>query len=879
MTRKDLPIGTVTFLFSDIEGSTKLLGKLGDRYPPLLEEHHRLLREAFAAAGGIEVSTEGDAFFVAFPNATNAIKGAVEAQRALALHAWPEEAQIRVRIGIHTGEGILGGDNYAGIDVHRAARVMSAAHGGQIIVTEATHALTGRSAPDGVTFRDIGIHRLKDLDHPEPLFQVAAPGLDEEFPAPRTLSARRGNLPEQLTTFIGRRVEVDGVKAALARSRLLTLTGPGGTGKTRLSLQVAGEVRDDFDDGAFFVPLGPLSEPDLVPTTIALALGLREDPARPVIETVIEDLRDKSLLLVLDNFEQILDGGKFISEILAACPKVKALVTSREVLHLHGEQEYPVPSLRLPDPADLPPLESLTQYEAVALFIDRATAVKPEFVITNENAPAVAELASRLDGLPLAIELAAAGIKLLNPAAILKRLQNRLMGVGGGARDLPARQQTLRGAIAWSYDLLDPGEQQFFAAISVFRGGASLEAIEAVAARQVEIDAFDAVASLINKSLLRQVETASGDPRFSMLETIREFAEEQLAARPESQEVHEGHATYFLEMAEAAAAEIYGPKQADLLNALGLEHDNFRAALSWAETGKLPIALRMGGALWRFWQMRGHLREAAERLGKIVANLGAEDHPEELAIALEGAGGVAYWMGDWEPARDYYSRALDLRRLGDDRSEVAEALYNLSFTYSVAPGEKRDAERSRQIAQEALEIYRELGDRRGEAKTLWAMSNVFTVEGDWLKTLEVSRQALEIFRELDDRFSLAWANHSVGLAASVLGDFDVAQIHLTEGLQVFEEAGDVTGIALLLADFAQMEARRGDGPRAARLRGASLAAEERSGQGLVSNFDDILGQFGDLIRGVLPESEFEAYLKEGSEMSIEEATDYALRRT
>lgn len=878
MSPTDLPTGTVTFLFTDIEGSTKHLGKLGDRYPPLLEEHQRLLREAFSGAGGVEVSTEGDAFFVVFPNATDAVRGAVDAQRALASHDWPEEAQIRVRIGIHTGEGILGGDNYAGIDVHRAARVMSAGHGGQILITEATHALTARSVPAGVTFREIGVHRLKDLDHPERLFQVAASGLDEDFPAPRTLSARPGNLPEQLTTFIGRRQEVEGVKNALSRTRLLTLTGPGGTGKTRLSLQVAGEVRDDFENGAFFVALGPLSDPDLVPTTIAQALGLREDPARPVIETLVEDLRDKSMLLLLDNFEQIIDGGRYVSEILAACSNVKALVTSREVLHLHGEHEYPVPPLALPDPADLPPLASLTQYEAVALFIDRAVAVKPEFAITNENAPAVAELAARLDGLPLAIELAAAGIKLLNPAAILKRLENRLMGMGQGARDLPARQQTLRGAIAWSYDLLEPQEQQFFAALSVFRGGATLEAIEAVAAQPSGIDAFDAVASLVNKSLLRQVDMDSGDPRFSMLETIREFAEEQLAQSPETAEVHERHAAYFLEMAESAAADIYGPKQSELLDALGREHDNFRAALTWTELHKLPTALRMGGALWRFWQMRGHLREASERLSGIVAHPEAEQHPEEFAIALEGAGGIFYWMGDWDPTRDYYSRALELRRAGDDKAALAEALYNMSFVYSVAPGEKRDAERSRQVAEEALAIYRELGDRGGEAKTHWAMSNVFTVQGQWDKTREASTQALDIFRELNDRFSLAWTLHSVGLSASVLGDFESAEAPLTESLEIFEEAGDVTGIALLLADFAQMEARRGDGPRAARLRGASLASEAKSGQGLVSNFDDILGQFEEVILGVIPPDEYEKYLKEGWAMSLEEAVDYALRR-
>ena len=581
MSSLPLPTGTVTFLFTDIEGSTRLLGQLAERYGPVLEEHHRLLRDLLTAAGGVEVDTQGDAFFVVFTSATRAVAGAVEAQRAIATHEWPADGRVRVRMGLHTGEGQLGAEGYLGMDVHRAARIASAGHGEQILVSDATRALAAPAAVEGVSFRDLGEHRLKDLPSPEHLFQVIARGLETEFPSVRSLDARRGNLPVQLTSFVGREQEVLDVISALGWCRLLTLTGAGGTGKTRLALQAAVEVQDQHADGAHFVSLAPIRDPSLVVTTVARTLGLREDPSVPSIDALIEHLRDQQLLLVLDNFEQILAAAPDVGELLAAAPEVRVLATSREPLHLHGEQEYAVPPMRLPDPRELPSLEALSAFEAVRLFVERARAVDPGFELTGANAAAVAEICARLDGLPLAIELAAARVKVLDPAAILKRLEHRLT-LAGGARDVPARQQTLRDAIAWSHDLLEEVEQRFFARLSVFAGGATLEAIEAVVAADLEMDALDGVASLLNKSLVRRTESPAGDARFFMLETIREFAMERLAALPDGTDVHTRHATYFLSVAEAAAAELFGPKQADLLDALGQDHDNFRAALAWA---------------------------------------------------------------------------------------------------------------------------------------------------------------------------------------------------------------------------------------------------------------------------------------------------------
>jgi class 3 adenylate cyclase len=405
----ELPTGTVTFLFTDIEGSTRLLEELGPRYRAIQEDHFRLMRLAIGEAGGFEIRTEGDAFFVVFQTAPQAVQAATAAQRSLASHPWPHGQPLRVRMGIHTGEGILGGDDYLGIDVNRAARIAAAGHGGQVLLSEATRALAEATLPPGVSLRPLGTHRLKDLARPENLYQLVIEGLPADFPALKSLDARPNNLPPQLTSFVGREEPIASVKGLLADARLLTLTGPGGTGKTRLALQVAAEVLADFADGAFFVDLQAITDPAVVPPEMATTLGVAEEAGRPILDSLKDHLRDREVLLVLDNFEQVTDAAPAVLELVGAAPKLKVLVTSRAVLHLHGEREVPVPPLLLPDPDHLPDLTSLSQYEAVALFIERAAAKLPDFAVTNENAPAVAELCVRLDGLPLAIELAATG--------------------------------------------------------------------------------------------------------------------------------------------------------------------------------------------------------------------------------------------------------------------------------------------------------------------------------------------------------------------------------------------------------------------------------------------------------------------------------------
>jgi predicted ATPase/class 3 adenylate cyclase len=867
----ELPTGTVTFLFTDIEGSTRLLQRLGERYTSVLEDHGEILRSAFRAAGGYPVSTEGDSFFVVFQSAPAAVSGAAEAQRAVESHSWPDGEQVRVRMGLHTGEGKLGGDNYIGIDVHRAARIASAGHGGQVLMSGSTRALVEGSLPSGLSLRDLGRHRLKDLENAEHLFQLVVAGLSAEFPPVRTLDARPNNLPGQLTSFVGRAREIEQITEALAGTRLLTLTGPGGTGKTRLSIQTGMELLGAFEHGVYFVPLASIEDPALVPSTIAHTLGLAE-ASRSVMETLTEHLRDKEMLLILDNFEQITEAAPAVSDLLQAASRLKTLVTSRAVLHVTGEQEYPVPPLQLPDVEHLPPLDVLSQYEAVSLFIQRAKAVHPGFAVTDENAPSVAEICARLDGLPLAIELAAARVRVLSPDAILDRLQHRLALLTGGARDLPRRQQTLRDAIGWSYDLLDEPERILFARLAVFVGGSSLDASEAVCAPDLGIDILDGLSSLVDKSLLRRLDTEAGEPRFRMLQVMREYALERLDEDKEMEEVHGRHAEFFLSLAEAAEQHLLGPDQARWLDTVELEHDNIRSAIEWFKRNDVTRALRLAAAVWRFWQIRGFLQEARQRLTDLLELPGVSEDPVVHAKALEAAAGVKYWMADFEEARQLYEQTLEIHRARGDRAAEANALYNIGFTWS-APGV--DHERARELIGEALIAFREQGDRSGEAKCLWGLS-----WSAWLqKEFDLARRYLveaeTAFRELRDPFSLGWALHTLGLIAIQDERYEEARSHLIEGLNLFADARDLSGITLLLGDFAWLAERLGYRDRALRLWGAALELGRRTGTDLFGVGMEVVG--ASELKSWQEDDSLRPMLNAGGAMSVDEAIAYALK--
>jgi predicted ATPase/class 3 adenylate cyclase len=582
-----LPTGTVTLLFTDIEGSTRLLQQLRERYTELLEECRQLLRTAFQQWNGHEVDTQGDAFFVAFARATDAVSAVVAAQHALAAHSWPEGVVVRVRMGIHTGEPILTSEGYVGLGVHYTERLMSAGHGGQVLLSQTTRDLVQDELPEGVRLRDLGEHRLKDLQRPSQLYQLVIGDLAADFPPLKTLNLCFNNLPVQCTSLIGREQEVTAVQTLLQREdvRLVTLTGPGGSGKTRLGLQVAAELCDPFHDGVYFVNLAPLSDPAFVLPTIAQTLGLHEVAGQPLLDHLKEELQRKQLLLLLDNFEQVVRAAPQLADLLAVCCQLKLLVTSREVLHMRAEREFVVPPLALPDLSHLLAPTELARYAAVRLFIERAQAMKPDFQLTPANAHAIAEICVHLDGLALAIELAAARIKLLPPQALLARLGHRLLVLTSGAQDAPARQQTLRNTIAWSYQLLDAQEQRLFRRLSIFVGGCTLQALEAVCSAPDESKGaggvLDAVASLIDKSLVQQTEQEGEEPRLVMLETIREYGVEALEASGEAEVTRGAHAAYYLALAEQAKSELGGPEQIMWAERLEREDDNLRAARQW----------------------------------------------------------------------------------------------------------------------------------------------------------------------------------------------------------------------------------------------------------------------------------------------------------
>ena len=840
MTTGPLPRGTLTFLFTDIEGSTKLLNALGtDKYHQVLEVHTVALRQAFAK--GHEVRIEGDALFMVFATATDALDAAARGQRALAKTAFPHGAVVRVRMGMHTGEGTpaseKAGADYVGIDVHRAARIAAVAHGGQVLASAATTMLAGTDLPAGVALRDLGQHRLKDLAQPEHIYQLVIDGCPNEFPLLRTLDRTPNNLPMQMTTFIGREAEIRSGLKLLDGTRLLTLTGPGGTGKTRLSLQLAAEAAQGFPDGAFWVPLAPISDPELVPSTIALALGVQVSGNELPLDRVSEHVRGKKLLLVLDNFEQILPAAPAISILLAAAPDLKVVTSSRAPLRISGEQEFPIPPLELPDPERLPSLEVLAQSDAVKLFIERARAVKPDFMVTAENAAAVAEIVFRLDGLPLAIELAAARIKLLTPQAMLPRLKQGLDLLASTARDRTDRQRTLRGAIAWSYDLLNDGMKRLFARAAVFVAGAQLEQLEAVCGPAAEIgrEVLDGVSELVDQSLMRQSEL-DGEPRFRMLVTIRDFALEKLEASGEHDELRQRHCVAYIKVAERAEPEFQGKDRKRWLDLAEAEHDNFRAALEYAIAGGHGAeAARFVYALWRFWQTRGHLREGRTWAERTLAIPDLE--PAMRLRALEAAGGLAYWTGDLPVVDGYYREEYELAKSIDDRAEIAKAAYNWAFVPLVTA---TDYAKAKALLQEALVLFRALGDHAGIGRTAWALGMTTgkpdATHDEFVESKRFIDEALREHRSLGNRFDIGWDLHGLGYAELRLGELEAAEAHWREGIEIFIAGGDDAGVVIFLSNFAELAKLRGDLVRHDTLVGAWSAIAKRTGAGLANLF-------------------------------------------
>jgi predicted ATPase/class 3 adenylate cyclase len=906
-------------LFTDIEGSTKMWERHPEAMQAVLARHDEILRGTIEQYDGYVFKTVGDAFCAAFPTTPDALEAAMEAQRRLLSSEWEENGPLRVRMALHTGAAEERDGDYFGPPVNRVARLLSAAHGGQVLLSLPAQELVRDQLPAGASLRDLGEHHLKDLFRPERVFQLVSPDMPSEFPPLRTLDAYRNNLPLQPTPLVGREKEVSDVCDLLQRdeTRLLTLTGPGGTGKTRLALQAAADLLDDFSDGAFFTPLATVTEAELFLSAIAEALGVREIGEQPLGETLKDYLREKRLLLVPDNFEQVLGAAPALTELLAVAPGLKVLATSRAPLGLYGEHEYPVPPLTLPDLKRPPPLERLTQYEAVGLFVERARAVKPDFKVTNESAPAVAEICVRLDGLPLAIELAAARIKMLPPKAMLQRLTSRLKLLTGGARDLPERQRTLRGAIEWSHALLDEGEQLLFARLAVFSGGRTLEAIEAIcdAEGDLPVDTFEGISSLVDKSLLRQEEGPNEEPRFVMLETIHEFAREKLGQSEEGEEIKRVHAQYFLTLAEEAYLELKGPDQLEWLERLEAEHDNMRAALSWASVRKEgEVSLRLGGALSWFWLMRGYHSEGRRWLEEALA-IERRGSPESRAMALAGAGALAEEQGDLDRAkeacqeglkllaneeakegsesklwlldrfgwvalrREEYGQATELFEeslaLSQQMSDTWWLATSLSNLASVS-GLRGDSEKATELYEESMDLIREQGDKQNLAYCLNNLAMVVCSQGNLGRAAQLTEDSVALHRELGTRGGVSMGLCNLGWMALLQDDLGRAAELYRESLSLSWDTGLNLIVQSALEGFACVTGAEGEAERAVRLWGAAQALHETKG---IPRDTDFLAEADariSAVRSGMGEQAWEEAWRKGRAMTLDEAVSYAL---
>jgi len=911
------PTGTVTLLFTDVEGSTKLWERDPEAMSSALARHDELLREAVEVHGGFVFKTVGDAFCAVFSIAAEALEAALDAQKSLLLSAgWEEFGRLRVRMALHTGTAEERDGDYFGPTVNRVARLLSAGHGRQVLLSLSTEELVRDQLPRGAGLRDLGVRRLKDLFAPEHVFQLTAPDLPDSFPPLRTLDVRLNNLPIQPTPLLGREREVAEIADLLRRSdvRLLTLTGTGGTGKTRLALQSAAELIDEFEDGVFFVPLAPVSDPHLVTSALAGALSVSESAGRVLEEDLSDYLSDKELLLVLDNFEQVVDAAPLVGELLSGCPNLKVLVTSRTSLRIYGEHEYAVRPLELPDLSHLPPIGTLREYEAIRLFTERAHAANARFSLTEENAPAVAEICARLDGLPLAIELAAARTKLLSPQAMCSRLGDPLKFLTGGARDLPERQRTLRGAIAWSHALLDEGEQALFANLSVFSGGCALEAVESVcdAEGDLLVDVFEGLSSLVDKSMLRQEERAEEEPRFVMLETIREYASERLEVCGDAEQIERMHAEYFLALAEQGQSIPREPEEAVWLERLDVEHDNMRAALSWAlDSEDAELGLRLAGTLWRFWWMRGHYGEGRRWLEEALARDGggpaararaleavgwlADDQGDidrAVAAAEEGLrisaranissrvtvsflrmlGSAAYVRGDHEKAARLYEESLTLSREARDDRSVASSLLQLG---NVA-GDRGDHEEAKEFYKEGLSLSRELDDKALLASALISVGAEYLLQGDHAQGAMLNEEAAGLFRERGNRGGLQYALDNLGWAALMREDLQEAEALHQESLTLSRQLGDKLVAAEALEGLACSASVRGGAERVARLFGAAEALREAVGYQQEPRESALREPYLAAARPRLSRPTWDAAWARGKLLDFEEAIAYAL---
>ena len=893
-----LPTGTVTFWMSDIEGSTRLLRRLGGQYPSVLATHHRLVRDAVTAAGGTEVSTEGDAFFCVFTTAADAVDAAVHVQRALAGWQWPDGERVAVRIGVHTGDGVLGSTGYTGLDVHRAARVCAAGHGGQVLLSQATWDLVADRLPDGVSGRALGPHQLKDLPASEALHQLVVAGLPSQFPPLRAVGRPGSGLPEPAGPLVGRDRELAEVAGLLREARLVTLTGPGGAGKTRLAVEVARSLTPECPDGVHLVPLAAVSDPLLVAPEVERALGL--PPAHggwAGLPRVLDHLRDRRLLLVLDNLEQLLDAVPVVVQLLDAAAGLRVLVTSRSPLRVAAEREYPLGPLPVPPSADLPAAE-LLGYPAVQHLVVRARAARPGLRLGDADTAALARVAIAVDGLPLAAELAAARLRVLDPAELADRLEPRLAGAatdgdgagagkglsllgGTGLRDLPDRQRTLRAAVGWSHDLLAEPARRLFEVLGAFPGGATLDAVEAVAGTggagpstgdgAGEPDTLDLLEQLVDQSLV--LREAGDPPRYRMLRVIREFAAERLRDGGHADAVRDRQAQWAVALVERAAPRLLAGDRAGWLDRLAAEQANLRAVLDDLLQRDRDLAGRIAAGLWRYWQVRGLLVEATSVLQRVLSDPPPGVRPTSAAVraeALTALGGISYWRRDSDGSHAAYTEALGLFEQVQDASGVARSRYNQAFPRYL----RDDPAGARALAAEALDRFAALGDRDGVARARWLLGITDQIAGDLDSAATRLAQAVEELRPLDDAFHLGWALRVLARVELRQGRPADARRHLAESLPLFAAVCDTPALVLHLSDAAFLAVQEGDPERALLLVGATRHLQRVSGTDLVDDrlnappsVDELCAVVGERGR---------ALVDEGAALGVQEAVATAL---
>jgi predicted ATPase/class 3 adenylate cyclase len=847
-----LPQGTITFLFTDIQGSTRLLERLGPVYGDVLSTHGRLLREAAAHHGGVEVDTQGDAFFLAFADPADAVAAAVDAQRRLLGHPWPHGEPVLVRMGLHTGTASIVDGGYVGIDVHRAARIAGVAHGGQVVVSSETCELLRAAGVDGVTFRSLGEHLLKDIDEPEHIHQVEAPGLRTSFP-PLTSLPPPTNIPRRAGDLVGRERELTRLGDLLADPavRLVTITGTGGVGKTRVAAAAALEALDRFPAGGYFVDLSALERPEQVPLAIGRELGLDLDGAQPVLEALPARIGGRRMLLVLDNFEQVQAATPAVAELLRSCPRLTLLVTSRSVLGLADETACP--------------LQPLGQDDAVHLFLARARAARAGVQLTDANAATIAAICSLLDGLPLALELAAARLKLFSLDDLRRRLDDRLGVLTGGPVDAPERHQAIRITIDWSYGLLPAPAQALFRRMAVFRGAVPLDAIDAV----VGLDCLeDVLPGLLDHSLVRSVEEDGGGAlRFSLLALLRHYGLEQLATDPEREAVLERHARHY-----AALAEDGDPQS------LKAEQQDVDAALSWlldaAEQGNdelAQLAQRTAAALGPFWYHHGDAREAAALLERALA-AAPTAAPVERATALRWAGVLLEHQRRLEPARARFEEALGLFVAEGDTAGEAACLNSLG----VVARSTGDLDAAADFFRRSLELRRALGDDDGVATTTSNLALVL-IDGDELaRGVALLEEADRLDRASGDDWAIACTANNLGVARLLGGHVGEAGALITDALRRFAAAGDLDGVAESIEALTGVAAAEGAWVRAAHLAGSAGSVRDRAGIPATPLDRSRLERWLDGPRTALGDAAFAAARAEGAAMTGDQAVRHAL---